>query len=51
MTVTLGVDGFLVIIACILFLIAAIMAWVGHRLALSMIAIGLLLWALTAVVH
>ena len=46
-----GVDGVLVVVACIAFLAAAICAWVEHRAALSLVAVGLLLWALTAIVH
>jgi hypothetical protein len=48
-----GVDGFLVFFACVCFLVASIAAWVspGHRLVLALVSAGLLLWALTGIVH
>jgi hypothetical protein len=46
-----GIDGVLILLACLCFLVAAICAWVGHRLAIPLIALGLLLWALTGIVH
>jgi hypothetical protein len=46
-----GVDGFLHLIAALCFLVAAIMAWTGHRLALALACLGLLCWVLTALVR
>ena len=48
-----GVDGFLLVVACLAFLAAAIVAWVapGHKVWATLVAAGLLLWALTGLVH
>jgi hypothetical protein len=55
-----GVDGWLHLIACLLFLVAAIMAWFGYgrtdgHLAgggrwASLVALGLCLWVLSLLV-
>jgi hypothetical protein len=46
-----GIDGFLLVVAALLFLVAAILAWTGHRAALTLAAAGLFCWVLTALVH
>lgn len=48
-----GVDGFLDLVACLLFLVAAIVAGVrpGHRAVLVLIAAGLFCLALTTLVR
>jgi hypothetical protein len=45
-----GLDGFLLVVACLAFLVAIVAAWFGHRAAVPLIALGLLLWALTGLV-
>ena len=46
-----GIDAFLHLIAALCFLIAAIMAWTGHRRAPVLACAGLFFWVLTALVH
>lgn len=56
-----GIDGVLQLIAMLLFLVAAIMAWVGYGRAdgalagggrwASFVALGLCLWVLSLLVH
>lgn len=48
-----GVDGFLLVIAALCFLIAAILAYFapGHRSAMALTCAGLFLWVLTSLVH
>ena len=47
------VDGFLLVIAALCFLIAAIIAWFapGHRAAMALACAGLFFWVLTSLVH
>lgn len=48
-----GIDGFLLVVAVLAFLAAAIVAWVapGHKVWATLVAAGLLFWALTDLVH
>lgn len=46
-----GVDGFLLVVAALAFLAAIFAGWVGHRAYNSLIALGLLFFVLTALVH
>ena len=47
-----GVDGFLWLVACLLFLVAAVLAWVAGRNYWGiLVAAGLCLAALTQLVH
>jgi hypothetical protein len=45
-----GIDGFLWIVAALLFLVAAVIAWVSGARWATMISAGLLLWVLTNVI-
>jgi hypothetical protein len=53
-TVTVsGIDGFFLIVAALLFLVAAIVAWFvapGRNYWAAAVACGLLLWVLTGIV-
>jgi hypothetical protein len=48
-----GLDGFLLLLSALCFLVAAILGWIraGHRAVLVLIAAGLFLWVLTTLVH
>jgi hypothetical protein len=45
-----GLDAWLEVIACLLFLLAAFAAYFGHRATITLIAVGLLLVTLTLLV-
>jgi hypothetical protein len=47
-----GIDGFFFILAALLFLVAAIVAWFVPKPVWAVcVACGLLLWVLTSLVH